>query len=121
MILLIQDRDDNLHLVDYTSITGNKFTLCNLVYCKRDIINTLALDNTVHNICRTCRDNYTSMYTDDLFFDPRMLHSAIDLNMKSLYADLSYGKDWSLKVKYQNDLERNNPKINRLQRKILRK
>lgn len=122
MILLIHDRDDNLHLCDYTSLSGNKFTLCNLVYCKKDIITTLALDNTPHNICRTCRDNYTTMYRDDLFFDSRTLHSTLDFNVKRILNEATFGNgDLNLKIKYQDYMDRNDIKTARYQRKISRK
>lgn len=121
MILLVQDRKSNLHLVDYTPPSGNKFTICGLVYRKGDILNTLALDNTIHNICRTCYEDYETMYGDDLDNDIRMAHSSLNANLerdcKQLgkgrlspefkYLEISY-KHWDKLARYQRKTARNN-------------
>jgi|SRR6185369_7430145 len=120
MILLIQDRKDNLHLVDYTPPSGNKFTICGLVYRKTDILNTLALDAAIHNICRTCYEDYETMYGDDLENDIRMAHSALNDNLARDYHYLTQGSAGP-DIKYWDMAHKTWDKLTRYQRKLLRK
>jgi hypothetical protein len=101
MILLIQDRKNNLHLVDYTPPSGNKFTICGIVYRKKEILNTLALDNTVHNICRTCYEDYETMYGDDLKHDPRLAHSSLHNKLLISYIEV-VGEIATPEIQYQD-------------------
>lgn len=120
MIILIQDRKDNYHLSDYTPSNGNKYTLCNLVYCKSDIVNTLALDNSVPIICRTCHENYTAMYLDDLDYDPRIAHNQTNNNLTYQYQH-TVSQMYSPDMVYWEAINRNWLKLNKYQRKTQRK
>jgi ribosome-binding protein aMBF1 (putative translation factor) len=54
MLLLLQDRKDNsIHLVDWTNRNG-KWTLCGTRYPIDTIVNVLAVDNSVRNVCPKC-------------------------------------------------------------------
>ena len=57
-IILVQDRQDNYHLVDFCAISGRKYTLCDLVYDKKHIINTLTIDDVFDGICTNCKEIY---------------------------------------------------------------
>jgi hypothetical protein len=55
-----------MHLVDYTGPNGNKYTICGHIYFgsispQNEVVNLLALDNAVHNICRDCYSTYEAM------------------------------------------------------------
>jgi len=120
MILLIQDRKNNLHLVDYTAASGNKFTICGLVYRKKDILNTLALDNAVHNICRTCYEDYETMYLDDLNDDTRTSNSSLHNKLIGSYFEVIFGVS-APKVEFQDMSIRKWDKLTKYQRKVNRK
>lgn len=120
MILLIQDRKNNLHLVDYTPPSGRKFTICGLIYRKEEILNTLALDNAVAGICRTCYEDYQTMYGDDLNTDPRIARSSLNKKMWKMYYELL--NDYiGPEIKYFDMETRNWEKFNKYTRKVLRK
>ena len=120
MILLIQDRKNNLHLVDYTPPSGNKFTICGIVYRKKEILNTLALDGAVHNICRTCYEDYETMYGDDLENDIRMAHSSLNEKLQGQFKYPSLGNP-SPDIQYWDMERRTWDKLTKYQRKLLRK
>jgi hypothetical protein len=120
MILLIQDRKSNLHLVDYTPPSGNKFTICGLVYRKGEILNTLALDAAIHNICRTCYEDYETMYGDDLENDIRMAHSRLNISLLRDCKEISQGHHIP-EIKYWDMSHKTWDKLTRYQRKLLRK
>lgn len=120
MILLIQDRKNNLHLVDYTPPSGNKFTICGIVYRKKEILNTLALDAAVHNICRTCYETYETMYQDDLDNYIRIAHSALNERVVRDYEYTAKGNAGP-EIKYWDMEQKNWDKLTRYQRKISRK
>ena len=129
MIILVQDRDDNLHIADYTPASGRKFCICGHVYFKKDIVNTLALDNTIPGICRICSEHYQAMYEDDLNFDPRMARSSLNKNMENLYFDICAGrffikllnKNVGIGYKYYDLTTKRWEKLTKLRRKITRK
>ena len=120
MILLIQDRKNNLHLVDYTPPSGNKFTICGIVYRKKEILNTLALDAAVHNICRTCYEDYETMYGDDLENDIRMAHSSLNERLSGQFRFPELGNPIP-EIKYWDIEHKNWDKLTRYQRKLSRK
>jgi len=125
MILLIHDRENNLHLVDYTSSIGNKYTICGKIYFKKDIMSsatltTIALDNAIHNICRTCHEDYETMYGDDLNNDIRMAHSSLNEKLRMKYYFPSIGNT-SPEIKYWNLEARHCDKLTKYQRKVARK
>lgn len=120
MILLIQDRKNNLHLVDYTSSVGNKFTICGLIYRKKDILNVLALDNAVHNICRTCYEDYETMYLDDLNDDTRTALSSLHNKILGSYLEATIGVT-APEIKYQDLGTKRWDKLVKYQRKVQRK
>ncbi len=125
MILLVQDRKSKLHLVDYTPSSGNKYTICGRIYLKKEVMNsltliTLALDNAIHNVCRTCYEDYETMYGDDLNQDIRMTHSSLNEKMCMKYTFPSIGNArpdveyWDLEARHWD-------KLTKYQRKLARK
>jgi hypothetical protein len=118
MILLAQDRKDNLHLVDYTN-NGRKWTLCGLVYLRKDIINTLAVDDTPHNICKKCQEEYENLYTSQLDSSIRSAKSASQHHLMSHMASLMTARHPSSKFWYLP--ERHSDAISRFRRKLSRK
>jgi hypothetical protein len=120
MIILVIDRKSNLHLVDYTPLSGNKFTICGEIYRKKEIVTTLALDNTIHNICRTCYEDYETMYGDDLDFDPRMARTSLNKKMRQQYFDLLFDQQ-TPELKYYDIVRRRWDRLNRYRKKVLRK
>lgn len=120
MIILLQDRDNNYHLSDYTPYNGYKYTLCNLVYSKADILNTLALDNSFPGICRTCHETYQTMYLDDLEYDPRIAHGRLFNNLTAKYHGTVADKYYT-EIKYWDVTHKNWVKLNKYQRKLMRK
>lgn len=125
MILLVQDRKNNLHLVDYTPASGNKYTICGKLYLKKEVMTsltliTLALDNTIHNICRTCYEDYETIYGDDLNEDIRMAHSTLNEKMRMKYTYPSIGNTRP-EIEYWDLEARHWDKLTRYQRQLVRK
>jgi len=60
--IVVMQRNGEMHLADYCSIWGSKFTLCKKIFFKRDIINTIALDYPIHFICNECKNKYEFVY-----------------------------------------------------------
>lgn len=120
MIILVQDRHDNLHIADYTPASGRKFCICGHIYFKKDIVNTLALDNTVPGICRICSEHYQAMYEDDLNFDPRMARTSLNKNMWKLYFDI-LSEVVSPEIKYYDLMTKRWEKLSKYRRKLTRK
>lgn len=55
MIILLQIRSGEFHLVDYASADGTRFrTVCRKRYTTSQLINTLALDSPIAIICQKC-------------------------------------------------------------------
>ena len=53
--ILIHDRKDNFHLVDYCAqVSGNKLTVCNKCYTPSEIVTTLAIDSVIDALCDEC-------------------------------------------------------------------
>lgn len=75
-IILVQDRKDNYHLVDWCAPSGRKYTLCDTVYQKKDIINTLSLDNIIDVVCSKCQLTYNELYSDEVM-GHRQSHSSL--------------------------------------------
>jgi hypothetical protein len=114
MILLIQDRKDNYHLADYQTASGTKYTVCGLVYTKKNIINTLSLDAPIRIACSKCsfsleqsnqymQDNHLRQHYDHLESDLRHRYDNIQnrmLDTEMEFDDLSdrfYGKLYTYK------------------------
>ena len=55
-----------MHIVDYVKSNGDKFTLCDLVYLKPEIVNFFAMDNSIKSICRTCYEKCEETYDREL-------------------------------------------------------
>lgn len=63
-IILVQDRDDNYHLVDFCApISGRKYTLCEQIYAKKTIINTFTIDDSFPGLCDKCQEVYNREYS----------------------------------------------------------
>jgi len=62
-IILVQDRQDHYHLVDFCAPSGRKYTLCELVYNKKTIINTLTVDDLFDGICDKCKEVYQKEFS----------------------------------------------------------
>lgn len=118
MILLVQDRKNNLHLVDYTN-NGRKWTLCGLVYLRKDIITTLAVDDSPHNICKRCQEEYENLYTSQLDAAIRGAKSASQSHLMANIASIMKSRHPSNKFWYLP--ERHSDAISRFRRKLSRK
>lgn len=57
-IILVIDRKSNHHLVDFCASSGRKYTLCELVYHKKNTITTLTIDDVYEGICPKCKEIY---------------------------------------------------------------
>src|SRR5271154_7048101 len=108
--ILVIDRQNNLHGVDYCGSSGNKYTLCGVTYTRKDIINTLALDNTVSDICSKCHDLFTQMYESDLNDEPQTARGRLQDRLKESYdqiqdrissPDIKYGEMLASKIWYK--------------------
>lgn len=112
MILLVQDRKNNHHLVDYCAPhDGRKFTICGLAYSKKEIINIIALDNTIHNICKTCYLQYEDEFQELLDNYPREAKGKLLAHLRSKYRDavIKIGrksKKWFLTKRYRYPITR---------------
>ena len=61
-LILVQDRQDHYHLVDYCTWSGEKYALCGMTFSRKDIINTFALDMSMSGICTECLRSYNLIY-----------------------------------------------------------
>jgi hypothetical protein len=87
-IILVQDRQDNYHLVDYCAPSGRKYTLCDVIYNKKSIINTLAMDNSITDICQKCQDYYNDVYGDEnALFPIRISRGGLLEKQQEIYED----------------------------------
>lgn len=64
---MIQDRENKLHLIDYTSVLGNKYAICGEVYTTKHIVSFFAIDEAIDNFCQVCYDQYTMFLDTDEF------------------------------------------------------
>jgi hypothetical protein len=53
--ILIMDRKGEFHLSNFALPGGNKYTLCHRVYLTKEIITTLAIDQSIDLVCEECR------------------------------------------------------------------
>jgi hypothetical protein len=125
MLLLVQDRKNNSHLVNYTSSIGNKYTVCGRPIIKNSTLysitlTTLALDNAIHNICPICCKGYEKIYGDALENSIRTAHSLLNDKLDSQFRFPNLGhprpesKYWNMESKYWQ-------KLSKYKQKILRK
>lgn len=62
MINFLQDRDDGIHIIDYKSPTGNRFTPCGKFYEKTEFVNTFSLDNLCPGMCKSCYTAFSKSF-----------------------------------------------------------
>jgi hypothetical protein len=117
ILFLVQDRKDELHLVDFTTSTGSKFALCGKWYRKNDIVNFFAIDDSVHNVCQKCCDDYELIYGKALRENPRVNKSALQGKVLNRYFENK--KLDSLEKEFTNLTKRCSPKIGRYKMRIL--
>lgn len=97
--ILVHDRDDNIHIVDYCGVGGSKYALCGVVYLKKDILTTLAVDDVFPGICRKCYDLFTQMYQSDLNEEPQTARGKLLDRVKERYTHIQ-DKVWDTEHKY---------------------
>ena len=100
MILLIQDRKNNYHLADYVYYTS-KYTVCGLIYSKKDIVNTFMLDAPVSCFCTEC---YTQLSNDEVYMNNKHLrfsNGKLLHHLRSKYQSIQ-GKAADTRHKYNN-------------------
>lgn len=102
--ILVIDRKDNKHIVDYCGSGGSKYTLCGVVYTKKDIITTLAVDNTFYGLCRKCHDLFTQMYESDLNEKPQTARGKLQERLEGKYSHIQIGAE-SMSAKYEDTLD----------------
>jgi hypothetical protein len=115
MILLIQDRKNNHHIVDYCSTYGSKYTLCGLIYRRPEIINTFALDGPVSDVCQKCHEVLDKSTTNDLNGSIRSVKGDINANLRHKYRRIQMKID-STAGRYNRVLTRYWPKLNKMKR-----
>ncbi len=115
MILLVQDRKNNHHIVDYCSVYGRKYTLCGLVYRKPEIINTFALDGSVSDICHKCHEIQDAITTSDLNASIRSAKGDINAKLRHKYRKIQMKID-STEGRYSRVLARYWPKFTSMKR-----
>ena len=115
MILLIQDRKNNHHIVDYCSTYGSKYTICGLIYRKSEIINTFALDSSVSDVCHKCHEIQDKNTTNDLNIAVRSAKGDNYGSLKHKYRRIQMKID-STEGRYNRVLTRYWPKLNKMKR-----
>jgi len=55
MLVIIITRDNKIHIVDISTISGKHWALCGLSFSKQDRVTTIAADNTFPGICADCK------------------------------------------------------------------
>jgi len=118
--ILVFDRQDNLHMVDYCSPSGNKYTLCGEMYWKNSVITTLALDSAVRAMCRKCYEIFTKMYESDLDETPRTARGRLQQRLEQTFQNIQ-SKEWDVEHKYEILDERYWYKLNLYRRRSQRK
>ena len=119
MIILVQTRSNNYHLVDYTAYNGNKYTVCGLVYHTNNIVNTLALDAAFPGVCQSCYDHFDNLQKRGLNAFIRDFKGKSLRRAESMYHWIQ-DRDYSIEIKYFHPIKRNSLKINRYQKKVKR-
>lgn len=115
MILLVQDRKNNHHIVDYCSVYGTKYTLCGLVYRKPEIINTFALDGTVSDVCHKCHEIQDKITNNDLNESIRSVKGDVIASLRHKYRKIQMKID-STGGKYSRVTSRYWPKLTKFKR-----
>ena len=85
-LFMAQDRNDEVHLVDYISPRGRKYTICGVIYDKKDIINFFALDAALPNLCKICYEQYL-MYLETESFRALKNNAALVIEVKGQERD----------------------------------
>lgn len=87
-IFLTMDRQGNFHLVDYYShMHSYKFTMCDRIYTKSDILTTLTIDNIIDAICPECYKIYDKQHGQNLNVNPRLVHGKLLKHLQESYHD----------------------------------
>jgi hypothetical protein len=119
--ILVIDRQDNLHIVDYCSPNGNKYALCGVTYVKKDIVTTLAIDNTISILCHRCHSLFTAMYESDLNDEPQSARGKLQERLERDYQHIQI-KAADTAAKYEDTVnEKYWYKLNAYKRKLQRK
>ena len=120
MIILIQDRKDNYHIADYQSASGTKYTICGLIYSRKDIINTFSLGASVRIICDKC---HASLEQSNEYMQKRYLrqhYDKLEIRLKSRYTMIQ-NRRFGTAIEFEDYSERFWNKLNSYKRKLSRR
>jgi|SRR5208283_2086301 len=98
MILLVQDRKNNFHIVDYCDRFGGKYTMCEAFYSKKDIINTIELDRPVRITCGKCTKALANSFS---YKDVRKKFDRLDFYLKYRYNNIQ-NRVYQLSEEYED-------------------
>jgi len=116
-IILVQDRQDNYHLVDFCLPSGRKYTLCELSYYK-EIINTLTVDDVFDGICDKCKEVYEKEYGAQALGN-RLVRSSLRESLQRKYDDARTPRS-DKEMNYLDRADRNWDKLGGYKRKLRR-
>lgn len=83
MLIILITRDDNIHIVDITTLSGKHWTKCGLCFSKQDRITTIAADNTFAGICTDCKIFADMEYQMNLDETPEIARGSFEVTNKS--------------------------------------
>jgi hypothetical protein len=109
MLVIIIPRDESIHISDQKTNSGTYWTVCGECFTKKDIINTIAADNTFPGICIDCKilsDMIYQMNLDDTPIEIRhdlfiSFHKKNYLGPKAKFIKAS-NHVWNKLAKYKN-------------------
>lgn len=120
-IFLTMDRQGNFHLVDYYShMHSYKFTMCDRIYTKFDILTNLAIDNVIDAICPECYKIYDKQHGQNINVNPRLVHGKLLKHLHASYHDIKEGTD-RIASKYASGLHPNGWYKLRYYKKVLQR
>ena len=114
-IILVQDRQDNYHLVDFCAMSGRKYTLCEQVYHQKTIINTFTIDDSFDGLCTKCKEIYDKEYGDPTH--SRMHKGSLRESLVRKYGE-TLGQSSDAQLGYQDRADRVWDKLSRYKRKL---
>ena len=115
-IILVQDRQDNYHLVDFCASNGRKYTLCELVYNKKTIINTLTVDDLFDGVCDKCKEVYQKEFGGQAVGN-RLVKSSLCQSLTRKYSE-TQGQVSEKELGYMDRADRVWDKLGRYKREL---
>lgn len=120
MILVIMNRDGQMHIFAYRQVDGNYRTVCEKTIARTSRMNTISSDNSFSGLCDACKKQFDLAYYFNLEYNINILRNK---NQLQYYTLRKYHQHEMLgPTESYSYLERKNnwPKLARL-KKTLRK